>query len=51
MKCLKGGVCANEVLKDRKVNKVMSLLEKVEVLEPEREMRIAMVGCCCGVNE
>ena len=44
-------MCANKVLKDKKVNKVMSLLEKVEELEPERGMRIALVGCCCGVNE
>jgi len=33
------------VLKDKKVNKVMSLLEKVEMLEPEKGMIIAMVGC------
>lgn len=37
--------------KDKKVKIVMSLLEKVEVLEPERGMRIAVVVCCCGVNE
>lgn len=37
--------------KDKKVKILMSLLEKVEVLEPERGMRIAMVVCCCGVNE
>jgi hypothetical protein len=39
------------LLKDRKLKKVISLLEKVEVLEPERGMRIAMVGCYFGVNE
>jgi len=39
------------VPKDKKVKKVMSLLEKVEVLEPERGMRIAVVECYCGVNE
>jgi hypothetical protein len=39
------------VPEDKKVKKMMSLLEEVEVLKPERGMRIAMVGCCCGVNE
>ena len=37
--------------KDKKVKTVMSLLETVEMIEPERGMRIATVGCCYGVNE
>jgi predicted metal-binding protein len=48
----KGNVCADEEPEGNRKRKVMSLLEKVEVLDKlESKMRIAAVRCLCGINK